>query len=464
MANRNTTRTGSRIPLPPGMYPFPEFYAGNGEDSQSSDVDTGTPPYKQRGRLRLPKVVFDPNTSRMVEEEEPFLPPELTLASLAQNGQYKLEIGPNPMRAEQQGAPAAQMAQGGAVGTQAAGTLPPPLADSTQAAPQQATPRPLSPAEEGFNRANAAYQAAVNRDTKDRNGLLKSVLRSLAIGAKDMPMARNMGELAYGAARAVGTGIGGGIDKSFDERYDRDIEMGRTGTELDRATKTLQADSLVRNRDSMIADGGNKLSFQKEREGNRLQLARDRLDFDKDRAEQMFEIRQLIVDLRERGLDQTDQRIRLLERQLEELQRHNLATEGQQRTNEDGRNRRFEQGEAGKDKRAITNGSGGQKRSDINGASSAIGRFNSLTTRIQRALDNDDPELANSLLNERDSLEERMRAQYGDLLEADDKGKPTRLKVQRYTEDEVRARAQKLFPNDPKKVEKAVGEWRKLGR
>lgn len=211
----------------------------------------------------------------------------------------------------------------------------------------------------------------MNRDTWGRNGLLKSIFKSLAIGARDMPMARDWQELAYGAGRTAGSGIAGGIDKSFDERYQRDVDVAREREGLDRAPKTYNIESQIENRQPLIDDRGNRLSFQKERERNRLQLARDRLSFDKDKAEQMFEIRQLIVDLRGRGLYQTDQRIRLLERQLEELQRHNLATEEQQRTNEQGRNQRFERAEVGKNQRAAMSGAGGPKRSDINGASVA---------------------------------------------------------------------------------------------
>lgn len=134
------------------------------------------------------------------------------------------------------------------------------------------------------------------------------------------------------------------------------------------------------------------------------------------------------------------------------------AYEGAQ--NRASRERVAAQGQAGQDRRTQMNINARQSgvlNPTLRGAIAMISRFRGLTTRIETAKSYGDQQTADALETERNGLEETMRAVYGDILQNDDKGKPTVLN-EAYTNppDEQTAPAVDLTGQS-----RSLSEWRK---
>lgn len=274
---------------------------------------------------------------------------------------------------------------------------------------------------------------------KDHNGRLKSALITAGRGAI-AGLAR--GGLGGAIGGAIGGGAYGAIKPSADERYaqDRDTQRDQTlVSDLINVRRASSQEKLARaNADYManvrpqVAVGGlelkrNALADKQLYDAWRMASG----DRKQDSAESYVEWRMANGDQRaateEGRLDlerewRTEIQPKQFERRQGEIERHDVVgeTQGATRLAETGRHNVATE----------TNAAARSGKPDVKGASSAVSRFNSLTTRIERARATGNRRMADALTGERDSLERSMRTQYGHLLDDDDKGKPTVLRAQ----------------------------------
>lgn len=122
--------------------------------------------------------------------------------------------------------------------------VPPPAAAPVEPAEE------ISPALQALRKAQKAVEDIEATPTK-KDSIIKSILKMLAYGAKDMPPARDWAEFAYGAGRVGGSGIAGAIDRRLPNEIKKRYQLGRAQETLERTQKTAQAESMIESRASM---------------------------------------------------------------------------------------------------------------------------------------------------------------------------------------------------------------------
>lgn len=107
-------------------------------------------------------------------------------------------------------------------------------------------------------------------------------------------------------------------------------------TQEDSAYRKAQTQELYNKNEDRDLDRQyryDKLEIDKDYKTNLISLG-------KEKADNVRVYQEAIVDLRRQGVLQNDERIKILKERIEETKRHNKATEAQQSTNEEGRNKR----------------------------------------------------------------------------------------------------------------------------
>lgn len=189
---------------------------------------------------------------------------------------------------------------------------------------------------------NKKYIIGKDRDTKrDWKDILKSIGLAAAQG-----VANNKGnslESVLGAALggAATGGIAGAIDPNTDDRWMNDIKLAKATQEYEKAYGVEKGKTEEAKRQAELDILRQKPDWQR-REQDRKEW-KDLIDAEykrnltiigKEKADEIKANNQRIYDLRLRGVDQNDERIKILRDRNEELKRHNRVTEEQAVTRE----------------------------------------------------------------------------------------------------------------------------------
>lgn len=161
------------------------------------------------------------------------------------------------------------------------------------------------------------------------------------------------GSLASALGGGLGGLIAGLISPKSDERWRRQEDVGRIDEEIGREVGVQKAEAdiakdrataeytslrpeLERTRQDVIRarDEGKRLGTAESNDirrmvaNNNAIYQRERIELGRDTADNLRDYRDQIVDLKAQGLDQGDERIRQLERRIDETIRHNTTSEG----------------------------------------------------------------------------------------------------------------------------------------
>ena len=123
-------------------------------------------------------------------------------------------------------------------------------------------------------------------------------------------------------------------EKMAQEAQQRDLQNQYLAVKPEVALQTADQ------KDQQIAQGSRRLDIAAEKNAADAEYKHNLLILGKTKADQINQYRQQILQLKQQGADQNDQRIKILQQRADEAARHNKVAEGNQKTAETGRNNR----------------------------------------------------------------------------------------------------------------------------
>lgn len=191
---------------------------------------------------------------------------------------------------------------------------------------------------------NGVRDNPVNQD-KGWKGLIKELAENFAFGLSKAQPGMNVAQaLSLGA-----TGAGAGFfNKGWNEQRRAEQEIPIAQERLDNATNQQAKEAQIVNAEARPE----QVRLERERKAAKDDITRqyneDRVRLGKEKADDIKFYRERVLDLQERGYDQKDKQLVQAQQRLNELMRHNKATEGQAQVNERGRQVRFDTAERSK--------------------------------------------------------------------------------------------------------------------
>lgn len=182
---------------------------------------------------------------------------------------------------------------------------------------------------------------------EDKNGRLKSagaeVLRKLGENFGSSPV-NGWGDFGGRAVNAASAGVGAAFFPGIDELRSRNNNIAKNDASIKQNRSTLDGQikdygtfSEDARRVSQSSNDRAKTGIAGIRAQTDQQYKNDRINLGYKTANDLKVFRDAQNDLRERGLDQNDTRVALLEKQIEETIRHNKENEADQDQNRDSR-------------------------------------------------------------------------------------------------------------------------------
>ncbi len=216
--------------------------------------------------------------------------------------------------------------------------------------------------------SDALYAEIERRQNKDFKGKdrdddhnILDVLRGAGLGALRSlasadPRQGWEGMLGSAVGGAGAGGVGGAIDPNTDERmgnemnlakllpqYQSQFAMETQRDDVDQQNRKQEADIAIAEQRPDITS--RNLDIKEFRAINDAEHKRNAVALGKEKADEVKANNERIFDLKKRGLDQGDQRIKILEERNAEIKRNNIATE-------EGRNKRTAITQGGQDRRS----------------------------------------------------------------------------------------------------------------